>query len=290
MNFYPPQAIKRIKSLESPSRVYKSVFNQKEIQELIQIEEESNELRMVDRADSRKTKIEQQSRVKDIITGKIERVMGYQVLIGDFPAHFVKNRYPLRIHADMGKDPSLLPYKNILIPLYIKGKDTTYTLLFKQRWYGQSSLFSSKGDSNSDHYFKDMNGVFVHVKDSQELLDMMRLNMGKEIKYSEGSFMCSTETIEEIEALLQQERYSDRTNKHIVNNVPFNVLDYERFLTHQPYEDLAGLEIESVISWVPGDVIVFDRSTIHCASNFLSEGVEEKMAVAMFTVWNGDGV
>ncbi len=285
MIFYSESTVKKIKSLESSPRVYRSVFNQDEINQLIQIEEDSHDLRMVDRVDSRKTRVTQQSQVKHIITKKLENIMGHSVFIGDFPAHFIKNKYPLRIHADMGKNADFIPHKNILIPLYVQGTGPTHTILFKQRWYGKSSLFSANGNSDSDHYFKDKTGNFIHIKHSHDLLNLMKENKGKELQYSGGLFSCTKEVIEEIEALLRQERYSDRTNKHIVNKIPFNKQQYERFLSHQPYEDLTGLEIDSAIAWVPGDVIVFDRSTIHCASNFLKEGVIEKMALAMFTVW-----
>ena len=47
---------------------------------------------MVDRKDSRKTKIEQQSEVLKIIGDKIETILGYKPVLGDFPAHFIKNK------------------------------------------------------------------------------------------------------------------------------------------------------------------------------------------------------
>ena len=286
MTFYSEEMINKIKSLETVPRVYESVFSQSEINELIRLEEESVGLRMVDRVDSRKTAIDWQSQVKDIIADKIESCLGHKIFVGDFPAHFIRNRFPLRIHADMGKDPTLLPYKNVLLPLYVKGGGTTHTILFKQKWYGKSSLFSANGDSkSSDHFFKDMNGDFVHIKNSQELLHKMKSNINQQINYEGGVFFCSMENIEEIEALLKQSRYSDRTNDHITSDRPFDKVLYNKYLSHQPYEDLKGLEIDVAMPWRPGDIITFNRSTIHCASNFLQEGVEEKMAIAMFTIW-----
>ncbi len=284
MTFYKPEVIEKIKSIESKPNVYKNVFSKKDINRLIKLEEDGNFLRMVDREDSRKTKIEWESEVISIIGEKIESILGYRIFLGDFPAHFIKNKYPLRIHADMGKDPNLIPHKNILIPLYVKGDSETYTVLFKQRWYGQSSLFSFNSESDKDHFFKDSNGKFIHIKDAESLLFSMKNNLNNNINHSGGVFLCTQEKIDEIKALLNQNRYSDRTNKHITNNNMFNKKDYEKFLTHQPYEDLTSLEIDVTIPWCPGDVITFDRSTIHCASNFLKEGVTEKMAIAMFTV------
>jgi len=285
MSFYSPEVVEKIKSLEGPPKVYKNIFTRTDIAKLLEIEEKSINNRMVDREDSRKTKFDLMSKVGDIINPKIERVLDRKVNVGDFPAHFIKNKYPLRVHADMGKDPSLVPHKNILIPLEVKGDNPTHTILFNQRWYGKSSLFSAAGNTSADHFFKDKFGKFIHVKDSSSLLNLIEKNLGKTIEINGGKFDCSTKTVEEIKALLKQSRYSDRTNKHITSDVPFNKLNYERYLSHQPYEDLKSLSIDRAITWYPGDIIVFDRSTIHCASNFLKEGVSEKTAIAMFTIW-----
>ena len=51
---------------------------------------------------------------------------------------------PFFVHTDTGKEEvnNLLPYKNIVVPLTQSSKDQPcYTVLFKQRWYGQSCMF-----------------------------------------------------------------------------------------------------------------------------------------------------
>jgi len=287
MSFYSLETINKIKNLEEPPKIYKNVFSNDEIKSLIRLEKESHSLRMVDRDDSRKTKIEWQTKVEKIVRDKLENVIGHKIWMGDFPAHFILNKYPLRIHADMGKDASVIPHKNILIPLFVNGASTTHTILFKNRWYGQSSLFSKNFDSK-DHYFKDRSGKFVHITNSDEFLNTLKNSNQKIVEYADGMFKADTDTIGQVEALLKQSRYSQRTNKHITSNKPFNRHDYQKYLTHQPYEDLNGLEIDTVVAWKPGDVVTFDRSTIHCASNFLKEGVTSKMAMVMFTVWRED--
>ena len=285
MKLYSKEKVELIKSVESPPAVYKKVFSSQEIEKLIEIEENYSFARLVDRPDSRKTKLEWNSEVRTMITDKIESVLGKKVHIGDLTAHFIKSRFPLRIHSDMGKDPNLIPYKNILIPLYVRGAETTHTILFKQKWYGESSLFSKTitGMSN-DYFFKDISSKFVYVEDASDFVNKLRSNMGGVVKHAGGSFLSTVSSIEEIEALLRQKRYSARTDKHITNNKPFDKDQYEKYLTHQPYEDLEGLEIDKIIPWYPGDIITFNRSTIHCASNFLNEGVTEKLAIAMFTI------
>ena len=233
--------------------MYKGIFTEEEVKKLIQIEEDSVNERMVDRNDSRKTSIDLRAQVGRIINPKLEKILPQKIKIGDFPAHFIRNKYPLRIHADMGKDTSLIPYKNILIPLEVKGNSQTQTVLFKQRWYGKTSVFSAIGEEDSDHFFKDRNGKFIHVSDTQKLLTLVENNFGTTLDFNGGEFDCNKNTVGEIKALLKQNRYSQRTNKHIVGSKPFNIEHYNKYLSHQPYEDLTGLEIDEIITWHPWD-------------------------------------
>tara|TARA_E500000331_G_scaffold357022_1_gene417236 strand:- start:1501 stop:2385 length:885 start_codon:yes stop_codon:yes gene_type:complete len=289
VSLYTKSSIDKIKNISSDSKVFKSVFTKKEILELIDIEAKSVDTVMVDRPDSRKTKVDWSSRAQDIVMPKLESLLGYEVKIGDFPAHFIINRYPLRVHVDMGKDPDTIPHKNILIPLRVEGSGPTHTILFKRRWYDTASLFTSDkaslGGSN-DYTFKDVNGKFIYVSDSSDFLSILKSNRGKQFEYCDGLFLSTDDVIGEIEALLNQKRYQQRTSKHITNTRPFDTEIYKKYLTHQPYDDLTSLEVDKIIEWVPGDVIVFDRTTLHCASNFLKEDVREKMAMVMFTVWD----
>ena len=292
MNLYSQESINLIKKISSPPQVYKSVFTDEEISELIKIESKSIDNIMVDRADSRKTEVDWSTRAKQIVMPKLEKHLGEKVKIGDFPAHFITNRYPLRVHVDMGKDANVIPHKNILIPLSITGSGPTHTILFKRKWYDAASLFTSNKTSLggfNDYTFKDMDGKFIYVSDSADFLQMMTLNIGKKFKYCGGTFFSTKESIAETKALLNQKRYQQRTSRHIINTKPFSPNIYKKYLTHQPYEDLTSLEVDKIIEWNPGDIITFDRTTIHCASNFLKEGVSEKMALVMFTIWEEDG-
>lgn len=288
MSIYSESSIKKIRSIASPPSIHRSIFTETEIEELIEIEKSSVSNIMVDRADSRKTEVNWSTRAKDIVLPKLEEAFGYKVIIGDFPAHFITNRYPLRTHVDMGKDPNVIPHRNILIPLSVTGNFPTHTILFKKKWYDIASLFTSnersRGCSN-DYTFKDSNGKFIYVSDSMDFLANLEKSKNKILQYSEGVFKASPEMISEVKALLGQKRYQQRTSDHITNTNPFDIELYQKYLTHQPYEDLTSLEVEHIIEWRPGDVISFDRTTLHCASNFLEQGVSEKMAMVMFTVW-----
>jgi len=56
---------------------------------------------------------------------------------------------------------------------------------------------------------------------------------------------------------------------HVVNynNKPFDIKLYEHFLTHVPYENLHGLTVHSIVKNVPGTVITWPRTMLHCGSN-----------------------
>jgi len=53
--------------------------------------------------------------------------------------------------------------------------------------------------------------------------------------------------------------------------------------THQPYIRYHGLSIESIVTWNPGDIIIFDTARLHCAVDFKSQGIEKKLGYSVFT-------
>ena len=54
-------------------------------------------------------------------------------------------------------------------------------------------------------------------------------------------------------------------------------------MSHQPYEDCKGLEIDEVLSWESGSLLTWDRVRIHASDNFLKNGISSKMCIALFT-------
>ena len=66
-------------------------------------------------------------------------------------------------------------------------------------------------------------------------------------------------------------------------NNDFNKEHYEKYLTHQPYEDCKSLEIEEVVETKVGNLIYWDRTRIHCSDNFIKNNVKSKTLLALFT-------
>ena len=81
----------------------------------------------------------------------------------------------------------------------------------------------------------------------------------------------------------ETERYNLRTDKHIKKDQKMDKLIYERYMTHQPYEDCDGLELDAALSWEPGALLVWDRIRIHSSDNFLINGIDNKTCIALFT-------
>jgi len=63
------------------------------------------------------------------------------------------------------------------------------------------------------------------------------------------------------------------------NNKSFDPKLYQQYLTHIPYDNLHGLTIDTIARWKAGDVIVFDRNQLHCASN----EHDRKIGISIFT-------
>lgn len=57
----------------------------------------------------------------------------------------------------------------------------------------------------------------------------------------------------------------------------------ETYFSHLRNSWLTGLSVNSIINWVPGDAIVFDTVRLHCASNFIKQGIKSKLGLSIFT-------
>tara|TARA_B100000927_G_scaffold274383_2_gene253543 strand:+ start:839 stop:1552 length:714 start_codon:yes stop_codon:yes gene_type:complete len=63
----------------------------------------------------------------------------------------------------------------------------------------------------------------------------------------------------------------------------FDEVIYKKYFTHLPIHRFTGLTVECIVEWKPGDIIVFDTARIHCAANFLADGIKTKLGYSIFT-------
>mgnify|MGYP006153362805 CR=1 FL=1 len=70
---------------------------------------------------------------------------------------------------------------------------------------------------------------------------------------------------------LKAKGYNKRSSKHlkIFNGKDFNKKIYKKYLKHENIKNLKGLEVELVYKWKLGDILIFDRSQLHCSSSNL---------------------
>jgi hypothetical protein len=58
---------------------------------------------------------------------------------------------------------------------------------------------------------------------------------------------------------------------------------HDKYFSHQHYDAFHGLSVESIVTWKPGDIIVFDTARIHCGTNFNRQGISQKLGLSVFT-------
>lgn len=61
---------------------------------------------------------------------------------------------------------------------------------------------------------------------------------------------------------------------------------YKKYFTHLRKSWLEGLSFKCALPWIPGNVLIFDSVRLHCASDFRSLGIKEKLAISIFTKKN----
>lgn len=275
--------IDEIKKNEIGVKIYKNIFDINFLKELEDINETLSA--QVDRADSKKASFSFKENAHFIKLEKILKEFLGDLYINDFKPHFITSRFPLRIHADSGKDPDDIIGQNILIPINIYPKNKpAHTVIFKNRWYGPAAYFFSKKSEGQDHIFKDINNKFIDVPDvsifNEIIIDTENQNI---LKFKGGEFLINNSFRDEVSKLLNISRYGIRTNKHISSGKEFDKKIYNQYLSHQPYEDLRDLEIHTIYKWNLGDILTWDRSLIHSSDNYLINGVDHKICIPIST-------
>jgi len=73
-----------------------------------------------------------------------------------------------------------------------------------------------------------------------------------------------------------------RSSEHLklFSDKPFNKSDHEKYLKHEDIENLNGMEVELVYKWSPGDLLIFDRTSLHCSSSNIKN---KKIGLTTFT-------
>ena len=302
--FFSEEIIESIKYTESSPKVIKNFLSIDEVNELIEIEENATGY-FVLKDEGRRTSLglngeitkkpvdEWHPRIKELIGSKLREVIGeFDIAENDYPPHYFRTKFPNKIHADTGRDKFAQIYKQILLPLLINptgGK--AHTIIFKNKWYGQASNFvgftPNESQEQNHSTMLDDNNDFIQFRDINEFYKTLISTNDSKIKINNGIFTVNKALIDRVRKRVAKPnddaRYNKMTNGHITNNKPFNKDIYKKYLTHQEYDDLTGLEVELIYEWKVGDLLIWDRSQLHSSDDYGNFGVKEKLGLAAFT-------
>ncbi len=106
---------------------------------------------------------------------------------------------------------------------------------------------------------------FEKVIYKQTLLPLS--DTGETIIFKNRFYGCST-TFSIDPKELSAKGYNKRSSEHLnlYGKNDFNKEMHEKYLGHEDINNLKGLEVEMVFKWKLGDLLVFDRSNLHCSS------------------------
>ncbi len=94
---------------------------------------------------------------------------------------------------------------------------------------------------------------------------------GETVIFKNRFYGCST-TFSINEKELAAKGYNKRSSEHLelYNKKPFDKATHEKYLKHEEIDNLKGLEIEMVYKWKLGEILIFDRTNLHCSSSNLN--------------------
>jgi hypothetical protein len=196
---------------------------------------------------------------------------------------FYGSRISFKLHVDSGNGDTLIPYKNVLIPLYLQG--TATTVLFDNYWHGPHVRFGRSTVSPFLYNLPNRTGQLQTVPDIRALLEQCRT-----CAESVQDFVVDEEFIQILEHIVAARSQNSHKPpddyvtdyRDIINyrrDDRFDPQLHQRYLNHIPIENLHGLSIDKIVSWQPGQAVTFDRNQIHAAGS----GHEFKIGISIFT-------
>ena len=95
---------------------------------------------------------------------------------------------------------------------------------------------------------------------------------GETVIFKNRFYGCST-TFSIDPKELSAKGYNKRSSEHlsIYGKKPFDKDMHKKFLNHEDINNLQGLTVEMIYKWKLGDLLVFDRTNLHCSSSNLSK-------------------
>ena len=97
-------------------------------------------------------------------------------------------------------------------------------------------------------------------------------DIGETIIFKNRFYGCSTTFSIDPKELLAK-GYNKRSSEHLnlYEDKDFDKDIHKKYLTHEDINNLKGLEVEMVFKWKLGDLLVFDRTCLHCSSKNINK-------------------
>ena len=92
-------------------------------------------------------------------------------------------------------------------------------------------------------------------------------NIGETVIFKNRFYGCST-TFSIDPKELAAKGYNKRSSEHLgmYGNHDFDPEVHNSYLAHEDFNNLKGLEVDLIFEWKIGDLLIFDRSQLHCSS------------------------
>lgn len=194
---------------------------------------------------------------------------------------FNQSKISFKLHVDSGRANQPV-FKAVLIPLEVRSVGAT--AFFDNYWLGPSTKFSKTQFNPLSYTLIGLDGSKIFVENLKTLITQLENSVVDNLP-NDSEFLIELQKLVNIRTENQglsptDLRTSDYTN--IINyqsSLQFNKNVWKSYLSHIDYQDLEGLSLEQIITWNVGDVIVFDRRQLHCAT----AGHSSKIGLTVFT-------
>lgn len=197
---------------------------------------------------------------------------------------FNESRIAFRLHADSGDgSDACVNAHAVLMPLLVQGP--SHTVFFDNHWRQPSTKFSRVAIGDFEYRLPGWDGTWISVPDLRILL-----NQCVQDPTGVTDFAVDADFVDQLRRLIaarsgsaisQRDRrcYDYDLVEGYDADKQFDQELWRQYLSHIPVENLAGLTVDRIVSWQPGDVIVFPRTQLHCAA----AGHKRKIGITVFT-------
>ena len=170
---------------------------------------------------------------------------------------------------------------------WLSGYGKDLEILFKEKLENEIGSFKMDNLTTEDKkecfglFQESINPLKLHVDAGFNLSDLIYKQtlvplskFGQTIIFKNRFYGFSTNFTVNKEDLLENNPDAFKKGKNIRSSEhlnmyqakPFSQVDYDKYLKHEDIKNLIGLELEFVYEWNLGDLLIFDRTNLHCSS------------------------